>query len=806
MKKLLIFCAFATAAFGVNTPNGQFPYNPNTGNAGAALNFTTGQLTINGNSLDTLASDLTYIPLTDASNTFTAAQTVPSLAIDGAAGLGFISLPSQSSAPASLSGNIRLYSDLNNKLAWIGASGFVRSFDGTITANRSYSLPDVSGNVVVDDATQTLTNKSIAASEITSGTLSSSLLPTPTTSALGGIEAINAVSHQWISYIDASGIPHLAQPAFTDISGSVASTQMPALTGDVTMSAGSTTTTVGHVNGVSYGTAPSTNTVPVVTAANNITYEAVPNAALAYSSITIAGTSTALGSSITLDTITGLSTTGLVKRTGANTLAIATAGTDYAPAAGDSSIATVGTVTAGTWQGTAISGSYLAGPHNFTSLTSGALLVGAGTSPITASAVSLSGNAITALNSVTAAASTDFTAFGGSSGAELDLGNGTNGAVSITPAGTGGFTVTMANGSARPGNIINNGSGQGVLNFENTNSAGYSEIDFLNNSAVSEAFIGFANSGASFDPSKFYALGRSGVTMVIGGAQDSQITLTGSSVTFDSSSPTTFQATTTSTSTTTGAVIVDGGLGVFGNINDGGSVTISSSSSGSGVLYLNQSANSHAAQIVFQTGGSTNWYVGMNADETGNYEISNSSGGLVWFVTNSTNQIQIGSSSSASAWGANGIQEWHQGKTYTDSSTGASSTASLETFTSFSSPTLSATNTGVTTTTAATVYVAGAPIPGTNQTITNPYALDIASGASFFGGNVLINGSLSLGSPEIIKTYLTSGLPSASANTFGLAAVSDSTSSPGTNIGSAPTGGGSYFRIVYSTGSSWLQL
>ena len=50
---------------------------------------------------------------------------------------------------------------------------------------------------------------------------------------------------------------------------------------------------------------------------------AIANANLANSAITIAGTSVSLGSSISLDTITGLSTTGVVKRTGANTLAIA---------------------------------------------------------------------------------------------------------------------------------------------------------------------------------------------------------------------------------------------------------------------------------------------------------------------------------------------------------------------------------------------------------------------------------------------------------------------------------------------------
>jgi hypothetical protein len=55
----------------------------------------------------------------------------------------------------------------------------------------------------------------------------------------------------------------------------------------------------------------------------------IPNADLTNSTITIAGNSTALGGSVTQDNITGLSSTGIVKRTGANTLAIATAGTDY---------------------------------------------------------------------------------------------------------------------------------------------------------------------------------------------------------------------------------------------------------------------------------------------------------------------------------------------------------------------------------------------------------------------------------------------------------------------------------------------
>lgn len=52
-------------------------------------------------------------------------------------------------------------------------------------------------------------------------------LPVPTTSALGGVQAINAVSHQWINSINGSGVPQLSQPAFTDISGTVAAAQLP---------------------------------------------------------------------------------------------------------------------------------------------------------------------------------------------------------------------------------------------------------------------------------------------------------------------------------------------------------------------------------------------------------------------------------------------------------------------------------------------------------------------------------------------------------------------------------------------------
>lgn len=79
-------------------------------------------------------------------------------------------------------------------------------------------------------------------------------------------------------------------------------------------------------------------------------------------------------------------------------------------------------------------------------------------------------------------------------------------------------------------------------------------------------------------------------------------------------------------------------------------------------------------------------------------------------------------------------------QTYTDNTTAASSTAAGNfSATYLGAPTLRATNTAVTTSTASTLTIAGAPIPGTNETITNSYALNVSNGNSFFNGNVAAN-------------------------------------------------------------------
>jgi len=80
---------------------------------------------------------------------------------------------------------------------------------------------------------------------------------------------------------------------------------------------------------------------------------------------------------------------------------------------------------------------------------------------------------------------------------------------------------------------------------------------------------------------------------------------------------------------------------------------------------------------------------------------------------------------------------------------------------------------------------------------TNALAL-ASTGAATFAGAVTVGGV------TILKNYTVATLPAAASYTYGEAYVSDATQAAGTSIGSAPTGGGSVVRGVYSNGSAWL--
>jgi len=50
-----------------------------------------------------------------------------------------------------------------------------------------------------------------------SGVVAASQIPAPTASTLGGVESAGPTSHQWINEIDTTGVPHLSQPTAADV-------------------------------------------------------------------------------------------------------------------------------------------------------------------------------------------------------------------------------------------------------------------------------------------------------------------------------------------------------------------------------------------------------------------------------------------------------------------------------------------------------------------------------------------------------------------------------------------------------------
>jgi len=173
-----------------------------------------------------------------------------------------------------------------------------------------------------------------------------------------------------------------------------------------------------------------------------------------------------------------------------------------------------------------------------------------------------------------------------------------------------------------------------------------------------------------------------------------------------------------------GSVIArSGSVHASGSFTGGGTLTTTQLYITGGLGGL-QAYNHNTSSVVDQTfqGFGGNTIVGSHTS-LGSYKFQvngNSifSGGKVNITGNITQNNQ----------GASGVVLSTADATYTDNNTGINGTVAMVSGVTIGQATLAAASTGVTYTTAPSLYIKGPTLPGTNVTITNPFALYVATG------------------------------------------------------------------------------
>lgn len=239
-------------------------------------------------------------------------------------------------------GNLSFGSVVNadlNLAAVTCTNQFIRSLTATLgntcatvqNADLANSSVTISGHVLSLGGTLSLVNSDVGLGNVTNDTQTKAAVVPNTAPTAGQILVGNAGGTAYAPVtVSGSGATITASSAgvftISAIANASLSNSSVTYNGKTVSLGGSATLSLASADFANQGT---TTTVLHGNAAGNPSFAAVANADLANSAITIAGTSTSLGGSITQDTITGLASTGIVKRTAVNTLGIAVAGTDF---------------------------------------------------------------------------------------------------------------------------------------------------------------------------------------------------------------------------------------------------------------------------------------------------------------------------------------------------------------------------------------------------------------------------------------------------------------------------------------------
>jgi hypothetical protein len=188
----------------------------------------------------------------------------------------------------------------------------------------------------------------------------------------------------------------------------------------------------------------------------------------------------------------------------------------------------------------------------------------------------------------------------------------------------------------------------------------------------------------------------------------------------------------------------------------------------SGVNYFDVTpAAAGASPIIGVAGSDTD--IGIKLTPKGAGDVLISSGSLGIGTTTASAQLHLAGSKSAASWTLSGIGLRADAATYTD--TTGSGAITTRVGNSFAIPTF-ASSSAVTVNNAATLFVNGAPLAGTNTTITNAYAFYINTGNARLDGwtgfgSIIPTAVVTIGGNQSSASWTTTGANFAvSANTL----------------------------------------
>jgi hypothetical protein len=195
-----------------------------------------------------------------ANITFTKSGTTITIASSGGAGTGITTLNSLIDTTQGFTKtddtNVTLTissgsPNHNFALGWTGTLAKARQNATTVYTDQANTFGNfiqtfqAGANHVLVDPTDTTKKATFDLSNIGTGTTKTVNIPNATSTTA---QAKASVGSQWFNSMSAQGVFTSTQPAFSDLSGSATAAQMPAFTGAVTTSAGSTATSPGKAD------------------------------------------------------------------------------------------------------------------------------------------------------------------------------------------------------------------------------------------------------------------------------------------------------------------------------------------------------------------------------------------------------------------------------------------------------------------------------------------------------------------------------------------------------------------------------